>query len=261
MEMKPIGFFRTRKKNPYEAARQGSAEISDEIGEIHLLAGQMFDQALDGIEGFSHLWVLFQFHHNSNWKPKVLPPRGSQGKIGVFATRSPYRPNPVGLSCVELLERKGLVLKIKNFDLLDETPIFDIKPYLAYADSVPHSRAGWLEGIEKEKFHIEILPKALKEIEKLESLGVPEVLNFLNQQLSFDPLNKAKKRVLLTGESSAVLCYRTWRIEFEFELKEGKIKILGLYSGYSADELAGPSDPHHDKDHHRSFIQWQNQRS
>ncbi|MEZ0391566.1 MAG: tRNA (N6-threonylcarbamoyladenosine(37)-N6)-methyltransferase TrmO [Pseudobdellovibrionaceae bacterium] len=251
MEIKPIAFFKTRKKQSYEAARQGSCDTSDEIGELHFLSQQQFDQALEGIEGFSHLWLIYQFHQNTNWKPKVLPPRGSDKKVGVFATRSPYRPNGLGLSCVELVERSGLILKVKNFDLLDETPIFDVKPYLSYADSFPSARMGWLEAIEKQKFEVKFSDAAKEQLEFLKSQGLLELENFLVQQLSFEPLNSKKKRVQILSDQEAVLAYRTWRAQFQ--IQETQIEIQNLFSGYSQQDLNQLEDTYQDKALHRLF--------
>lgn len=108
-------------------------------------------EALRGIEGYSHLWLIWQFSEcaDKEWSPTVRPPRlGGNVRMGVFATRSPYRPNPVGLSCVTLLgiehtESEGTVLKIAGADLLDGTPIYDIKPYLPYVDSHPEAAGGF----------------------------------------------------------------------------------------------------------------------
>lgn len=251
MEVRPIAIFKTRKTQPYEAARQSTADLSDEIGEIHFQPGQQFEQALDGIESFSHLWIIYQFHQNTNWKPKVLPPRGSDQKVGVFASRSPYRPNSLGLSCVELVERKGLILRVRNFDLLNDTPIFDVKPYVSYADSFPQARLGWLEGIENQRFEIQLSPKAQSQIDFLAGLGIAELKNFLIQQLSFDPLNSKKKRVEILAERSGILAYRTWRARFE--IFEQMIEIKEIFSGYSDQELNHPEDPYKDKDLHRKF--------
>lgn len=102
-----------------------------------------------GLEGFSHIWLLWQFSMNKHWSPTVRPPRlGGNTRMGVFATRSPFRPNPIGLSCVSL-ERihihshLGPVLCVSGADLLDGTPIYDIKPYLPYTDAKPDARAGF----------------------------------------------------------------------------------------------------------------------
>ncbi len=261
VEIKPIAFFRTRKKHSYEAARQGAIDVSDEIGEIHFESRQNFEQALDGIEGFSHLWLLYQFHQNPNWKPKVMPPRGRTEKIGVFASRSPHRPNALGLSCVELIERDGLILRVQNFDLLNETPIFDIKPYIPYADSFPEARMGWLENLEKEKFEVQFSASAQLQLEFLKSLGLQELRNFILQQLQFDPLNSKKKRVheLSSAQdeqgpaTNAVLAYRTWRAQFSVLAQN--ITVQDIFSGYASADLApGAPDPYNDKDIHRQFL-------
>ena len=109
--------------------------------------------ALRGIEGFSHLWIIWQFSEavRSDWSPTVRPPRlGGNTRMGVFATRSPFRPNNLGLSCVKLLEVEeteefGTVLHIGGADLMDGTPIFDIKPYIPYADSHPEAVGGFTD--------------------------------------------------------------------------------------------------------------------
>ena len=106
--------------------------------------------ALRGLEGFSHLWLIFQFHRavREGWSPTVRPPRlGGNVRMGVFATRSPFRPNALGLSCVRLLAvedgPEGLMLKVGGADLMDGTPIFDIKPYIPYADCKPEATCGF----------------------------------------------------------------------------------------------------------------------
>ena len=109
--------------------------------------------ALRGLEGFSHLWLLWHFSEvrQEGWSPTVRPPRlGGNARMGVFATRSPYRPNPIGLSCVKLVgiehtENEGDVLLVSGADLLDGTPIFDIKPYIAYGDSHPEAKGGFTD--------------------------------------------------------------------------------------------------------------------
>ena len=108
---------------------------------------------LRGIEGYSHLWIIWQFSQavRSNWSPTVRPPRlGGNVRMGVFATRSPFRPNNLGLSCVKLLgveqsESDGLVLRVAGADLMDGTPIFDIKPYIPYSDSFPDAVGGFTD--------------------------------------------------------------------------------------------------------------------
>ena len=113
-------------------------------------------EALRGIEGFSHLWIIWQFSEavRQDWSPTVRPPRlGGNTRMGVFATRSPFRPNNLGLSCVQLLgvehtSHEGTVLHVSGADLMDGTPIFDIKPYIPYSDSFPEASGGFTDTAE-----------------------------------------------------------------------------------------------------------------
>jgi tRNA (adenine37-N6)-methyltransferase len=147
LTLDPIGYLRTTANKRYEAPRQPGSSVVNLPGRIVLEPGHNFEQALEDLEGFSKIWLIYWFDRNENWKPKVLPPRGPAIKRGVFATRSPHRPNPIGLSLVDLIEIKGRTLYVSNVDLLDKTPILDIKPYLPYAEAFPDAKAGWLEGL------------------------------------------------------------------------------------------------------------------
>jgi len=144
IEMQAIGHVASPFRERYAAPHQpGVGEAV--AGSIRLLPGHNYEQAVKDLEGFSHIWVLYWMHLNDGWNPTVIPPRGSRTRRGLFATRAPHRPNRIGLSVVELVAVKGLELTIRNFDMLDGSPVLDIKPYIAYADSIPHARSGWLE--------------------------------------------------------------------------------------------------------------------
>ena len=129
--------------------------------------------AIRGIEGFSHLWLLWGFSANKNtWSPTVRPPRlGGNKRVGVFATRSPYRPNPIGLSAVRLLRveqtSQGHVLVVAGADILDRTPIYDIKPYLRYSDAIPEAVSGFVEQVPYPKLRIQGLKKNLHELREI----------------------------------------------------------------------------------------------
>lgn len=122
------------------------------------------EQALRGLEDFTHIWLLWEFSETkrTSWSPTVRPPRlGGNTRMGVFATRSPFRPNPIGLSCVRLMgvqhdPARGSVLQIAGGDLMNGTPIYDIKPYLPYADCHPEASGGFTDVVERQTLQVEI---------------------------------------------------------------------------------------------------------
>lgn len=250
LNFKPIGTFHTDKQNTYEAARQASADPCHSEGVIRLLPGQQFEQALIGLEKFSHLWIISCFSQNQHWKPMVLPPRGTASKVGVFASRSPYRPNPLGMSAVSLQRIEGLNIFVRGHDLLDQTPILDLKPYLAYADSIPLANSGWLH---LQEYAVAFSANAEKQISVLAELGVSQLRGFILQQLQFEPTDRKRKRVIAQANHHFVLAYRTWRIEFH--VHQQNIEILQIHSGYAARELLSlQEDPYLDKQIHLEFL-------
>lgn len=251
--LEPIGKFHCESKQPFEARRQASADSSNSLGEIRLLPNKDFEQALADLDGFERIWIIYQFHHNTDWKPKVMPPRGARVKRGAFATRAPYRPNPIGLSCVRLVKIEGLTVFVEGHDLLDGTPVLDIKPYLPYADAFPESRVGWLENVENERWEVHFSSTAEKQLQWLEENGLSQIRSFLEAQLEFDPLDHKRKRVESIGEDYH-LAYRTWRASFSVDEKSRLIQIESIYSGYSASDLNTNEDPYGDKDLHRQFL-------
>ena len=146
MQFTPIGTFYGDAVYKYDAPRQGRL-FAGHPGRIELNAGQNFEMALRDLEGFERIWVIFQFHENEGWRPTTRPPVPPKGKdrVGTFASRSPYRPNPIGLSCVRLLKIDGLTLYVDEADLLNGTPVLDIKPYIPMADAFSDAKAGWVE--------------------------------------------------------------------------------------------------------------------
>ncbi len=154
INLQVIGHVRSPYKERFGTPRQ--PVITQQVLEdrsldasIELVNGKNFDQALAGLQGFERIWVLSWMHLNDGWKPTVTPPRGPKERQGVFATRSPHRPNPIALSCLKLVKIDGRVLHVNGIDLLDGTPVLDIKPYVPYADAFPDSKAGWLDSLEQ----------------------------------------------------------------------------------------------------------------
>src|SRR5262249_50543581 len=125
--LEPIGFVRSDLETKVQAARQPRA-ASGAAARIELLAGRNFEHALEDLASWELIWVLFWFHQNEGGRPRVLPPRSTTGRRGVFATRSPHRPNPIGMSVVRLERVDGLILHVRDSDMLDGTPVLDLKP-------------------------------------------------------------------------------------------------------------------------------------
>ncbi|MDQ6993627.1 MAG: tRNA (N6-threonylcarbamoyladenosine(37)-N6)-methyltransferase TrmO [Mariprofundus sp.] len=143
IDMTAIGVVKSSYLERFATPRQPTLEQA-QTAEIHLNAGMNFEQALTDIDGFSHIWVIYWMHLNRGWNPTVLPPRGPKQRRGLFATRGPHRPNSIGLSAVKLTQVKGRILTIEGHDMLDGTPVLDIKPYIPYADTITTASSGWL---------------------------------------------------------------------------------------------------------------------
>lgn len=144
MQVDPIGVVRTPYRSKYDAPRQPNIDDRVDDAIVELRPHQNFEQALRDLDGFSHIWLITWFDRAEHWKPLVLPPR-SAVKRGVFATRSPHRPNPIGISVVRLMGVDGRNVHVRGTDLLDGTPVLDIKPYVDYADRVDTDRRGWVD--------------------------------------------------------------------------------------------------------------------
>jgi hypothetical protein len=185
----------------------------------------------------------------------VQTPRSSK-KIGVFATRAPYRPNPIGLSLVPLKDIKGLVIEVGANDILDGSPVYDIKPYHPEHDKADDAHIEWLENESVQKNQISFSPLAEEQLSWLSENGVDTLKTFIVRQLEYDPINDDKKRVK-ENNGFYTLAYRTWRIDFSFS--EGLVGVLGVKSGYSEKDLDVNSenydDKYEDKDIHRNFNQ------
>lgn len=161
MEILPIAVIRTEFPEKFGIPRQ-SGLASSLRGRIVFNEGYKDPSALRGLESFSHLWLIWEFSSNrhSDWHPTVRPPRlGGNATMGVFATRSPYRPNPLGLSCVELdrieySTAEGPIIYVRGADLMDGTPIYDIKPYIRYADSRPDAVCGYADEIPQKTLEV-----------------------------------------------------------------------------------------------------------
>lgn len=150
ISMVSIGMVRSPHKErfgtPHQAVLQADAgDRSEERARIELDLRVVQKEVLRDLEGFDYVWVLAYLHLNHGWKPLVAPPRDRDNKHGLFSTRAPHRPNPIGLSAARIVRVYDHVVEVERLDLLDGTPVLDLKPYVPYADAFPEAKAGWLD--------------------------------------------------------------------------------------------------------------------
>lgn len=220
---KVIGFFHGNTTSKHRAPRQPDATLGID-GTIELMKGQDFEQALQDLETFSHIWLIYGFHSAKGWKPMVLPPRGDK-KRGVFATRSPYRPNPIGISVVKLVKISGLKIHVQGTDLLDGTPIYDIKPYIPYADSISDANAGWIDTLN----HIETEIILSEEMQLLmNDSESAHIIMHAKQILRDSPYPHPYRRIKQMNDNVYEVAIKEWRIQYRI-LQEGNV-ILDLMS-------------------------------
>lgn len=232
IKITPIGFLQSDLKQRYETPRQGVlAKESKAV--IHLNPKQNYEQAVKDLDGFDRIWVIFRFHLNNNWKPIVSPPRHTRKKVGVFATRAPYRPNQIGLSCVKLEKVERLKIHITESDILDGSPILDIKPYLPYSDSFPDVKTGWVKGSLGNNFDVKFNLKAKRFAEKLKSEQDVNLFDYARVQLEFNPTDTTRKRITKLKSKTDdgkeyFLSYQDWQIHYLVDETKNKIKIINI---------------------------------
>ena len=180
--VKPIAYIHSDFKEKFGIPRQ-SGRAPSLTAEIVFLPEYACEEAFRGIEGFSHLWLIFDFSlaHREEFSPTVRPPRlGGNERVGVFASRSPFRPNPLGLSCVKLekIEKResGIVLIVSGADLLDGTPILDVKPYLPFADCIEEAKSGYAGERQNHRLEVFCEECLLEKLPKEKRAGLIECL-------------------------------------------------------------------------------------
>lgn len=234
LTLQPIGYLRTRQQVKFQAGHQ-PVTSAEERNELELLPGCRYEEALRDLAGMERVWLLWWFHRNENWRPMVLPPRGVQQRRGVFATRSPHRPNALGLTCVPLLGVKGRVLTLGPCDLLDGTPIFDIKPYVPAYDSFPESRAGWIDAMEAElaapaKFTVNFSERAQAQAQWLRETWQIDFTPRLIELLAHDPRPHRTRRIRSKGDGRFEIGCGAWRAWFAVE--QEAVHVQALDAGY-----------------------------
>jgi tRNA (adenine37-N6)-methyltransferase len=239
--LEPIGFVRSSLITKVEAARQPRA-AQGAPARIELLAGCNFEHALEDLSSWKWIWVIFWFHHNLGWRPKVLPPRSTTGRKGVFATRSPHRPNPIGLSVVRLEKVDGLNLHILDADMLDGTPVLDLKPYVAYTDSHPDAGNGWLDEAEPTRpadpvsaFSVTFAPLAIEQAQWIETRTGLAIAERIRSTLALGPEPHPYRRIK-RRDGGMQLAVKEWRVRFSVERRE--VRVIDIASGFRPAQLA-----------------------
>jgi tRNA-Thr(GGU) m(6)t(6)A37 methyltransferase TsaA len=239
LTVRPIGYVKSPFVDRMSTPRQPAA-ARGVCGTIELLAGQNFEHGLADLDCWDHIWVVFWFHLNDGWRPKVLPPRSTKRR-GVFATRSPHRPNPLGLSVLALEAVRGLTLHVRDIDLIDGTPVLDIKPYVPFTDVIPSANTGWLETPDPgPKFTVTWSALAEEQARwASEHLGI-DLAGQVNQILALGhephPYRRISRR-----EHGSRLAVKDWRVDFTVE--GTIIHVASIVSGYRPRELAAAREP------------------
>lgn len=248
--LRPIGVMRTPFTSRVQAPRQPRA-AEGVRGTIELLPDHHFEDALADLEGWQYVWVIFWFHLNQGYRPKVLPPRSTRRR-GLFSTRSPHRPNPLGLSVFRLERVEGRVVHVSDVDVLDGTPVLDLKPYVPWTDAIADARAGWLEDEAARPGdpvgdHVVVFePHAVEQLASLGELG-RELEEKARQVLALGPQPHAYRRIRPSNDGTSTLAVQDWRVRFRADGK--RIVVFAVRSGYRSEQLLEEG-----REVHRAFV-------
>jgi tRNA-Thr(GGU) m(6)t(6)A37 methyltransferase TsaA len=226
---KPIGTIHSCFPEKFGIPRQpGLAPDATAVLDIH--QPYQNHEAFRHLELFSHIWILFVFHRclRAEWKATVRPPRlGGNRRVGVFASRSGFRPNPIGQSAVELISIKKspgkISLHLAGIDLLDGTPVLDIKPYLPYADSLPQARHGFAPSPPPKAMPVRFSDQAAQTCRVLESQSYPRMERLIVDLLAMDP-----RPGYAPGSKRRAFGMRLWDLNIRFEAHDGYIEVTSI---------------------------------
>ena len=241
LTLRPIGFIRSGKRVKFQARHQPD-EREQEENFLDLLPDADLALATADLAGFERIWLVWWFHRNTTWRPQVIPPRGPQRRRGVFATRSPHRPSPLGLTPVRLLavEQGGRVLRLGPCDLVEGTPVFDLKPYVPAYDSFPGSRAGWIDEVDAAEraepaFTVELAARASEQADWLGAGWGVDFMPRVRELLARDPSPHRTRRIRRVateyGGGFEIGC-GAWRAMFTVDAAAGRVTITGLGPAY-----------------------------
>ncbi|MCK5782909.1 MAG: tRNA (N6-threonylcarbamoyladenosine(37)-N6)-methyltransferase TrmO [Desulfobacterales bacterium] len=223
----PIAIINSPFKEKFGTPRQPEL-VPSVRARVDFLPGFATAEAVRDLEGFSHLWLIFLFHQNwkKGWKPTVRPPRlGGNQRVGVYASRSPFRPNPIGLSAVRLLsincDSGNVSLEVQGADLIDGTPILDIKPYIPYGDSIPEATGGFANQRPQPTLQVEFTSIARKQLEQHQRT-TPDLEIMVQETLSLDPRPAYRRNKEDSQE------YGVWLDRYNISWKVVKEKVVVL---------------------------------
>jgi tRNA-Thr(GGU) m(6)t(6)A37 methyltransferase TsaA len=249
--VRPIGVVRSPFTELAQAPRQPRA-AEGVRGRIELVSGLSLEDAIEDLAGWDYLWVIFWFDRAEGWRPKVQPPR-SERKRGVLATRAPHRPNPIGLSVMKIVSVSGLVIEVEDVDVVDGTPVLDLKPYVPWTDAIPSARTGWLEPPEgalpggerpadpRPTWVVSVSPRADEQLAWLLERGVDLRARLLSA-LALGPQAHAYRRIK-KDERGLRISVKEWHARF---VAEGdRIVVTELETGRRASEVGKPGSELH----------------
>ena len=240
MNLEPIGHINSDFTQRYETPHQATLAPSSR-GVITLIAGRNYEQAVIGLEGFDRVWLVYGFHLNPTppRSPMIRPPRHPE-KVGVFATRSPHRPNGLGMSCVRLDRVEGRRVYVSEIDLLDGSPLYDIKPYLPYCDAFPDAHTGWVKPAVR--YAVRLRPEAEAQSRRIDAEFGARLDRYAFVQLAFHPLDDERKRISLTSTNTGVLAYHGWRIKYCVSEHERAVEVTTISHRDDAEFFRGGDD-------------------
>jgi len=245
LTVRPIGFLRTGKQVKFQTLHQPD-EASAEENVLELLPERDLEMGLRDLAGFSRIWLISWFDRNDSWRPLVMPPRGPARRRGVFATRSPHRPNPLGLTAVRLLRIAGRRLILGPCDLMDGTPVLDVKPYIPSYDAFPEERAGWTEAVDFElreppRFIVTFAPLAQVQADWLRDQWQVDFRPRLMELLSRDPSVHRGRRIRARSPHLRAAGCGAWRAIFAVDPATATVEVRHLEPSYPPRFLADPT--------------------
>jgi tRNA-Thr(GGU) m(6)t(6)A37 methyltransferase TsaA len=239
LTIRPIGYVRSGKSVKF-AARHQPDESAEESCVLELLPQEELKRGLQDLSGFSRIWLIWWFHRNDTWRSLVLPPRGPAHRRGVFATRSPHRPNAIGMTPVKLLGIDGFDLHLGPCDLVDGTPVFDIKPYIPAYDAFPEESSGWLAEADAweqrdPQYRVAYEPLAQVQATWLRDEWGIDFLETAEGILSRDPSPHRTRRIRRKSADECEMGCGAWRLRFHCE--QDRVVIHRLRPGFPLESL------------------------